>query len=338
MSEALLDPEGSPLPFFPIAMAFDWISVVNGMLAEETVFEFTQGEVVFFRTASASVEPDITLFWEDDAGPPFLIVAEDGFPVTTLETSANVTIPPGARMEFMVKFETPGTYELRRAAWNAGIQGVEACTAAFNIPNETCVSYDVEQPIATIIVLPSDEIDTTELPSRVPEYSQVYKDMEEMEVVDTKTILMQMDSMFPLFQIPYDGPFVPPGVAFGMNDRLVTPHYRHGEVVAGTCEEWTVMSEPPSDFLFHPFHSHTVPFLVTHVNGEPVEKPFWRDVFGVGRNATIKICFNDRLQPGDYVLLHCHALTHHDVGVSQFHSTYIFVLSSISSDFPIFVV
>jgi hypothetical protein len=144
---------------------------------------------------------------------------------------------------------------------------------------------------------------------------------------NTKHILQKLARL----RLLSEGPFVPPGVAFGMNDRLVTPHYRHGEVVAGTCEGWTVISEPPSDFLFHAFHSHTVPFLVTHVNDEPVEKPFWRDVFGEGRKATIKICFNDRLQPGDCVLVHCHVLTHHDVGVSKSHGKCIHSLIAIST-------
>jgi hypothetical protein len=50
ISEALLDPEtGIPVPFFPVAMAFNWVSVVNGRLAEETKFEFTQ-----VRTCSAT--------------------------------------------------------------------------------------------------------------------------------------------------------------------------------------------------------------------------------------------------------------------------------------------
>jgi hypothetical protein len=80
---------------------------------------------------------------------------------------------------------------------------------------------------------------------------------------------MQIDTTFPLFQIPYDGPFIPPGVAFGMNDRLATPHFCAGSVVTGTCEEWIVTSEP---FPGHAFHSHQGPFLVTHINEIPCSK------------------------------------------------------------------
>lgn len=44
----------------------------------------------------------------------------------------------------------------------------------------------------------------------------------------------------PIFQIPYDGEFVPPGVGMGVNNLLFNPHTMHGEIKAGTCEEWTV--------------------------------------------------------------------------------------------------
>ena len=152
------------------------------------------------------------------------------------------------------------------------------------------------------------------LPTSVPEYHQSFKDMENAEVVRKRTIELTQDDSFPLFQVPHSGAHVPPGVAFGINGRLLTPHYRHGQIQAGTCEEWTVISNP-SQFE-HSFHIHTNPYLVTHEDGIAVAEPFWRDTYShVGNNMTIKTCFN-RLQPGDYVIVHCHAMAHLDIGVS----------------------
>lgn len=327
MSESGVDPNTSvPLPFLPIAMFFDWDSVVNGHLAEETHFEFTQGETVLFRTISAGVEPTMYLSWNDSAaeGPDFMVVAEDGFPVTALETTNQVAVGSGQRVEFMAKFDTAGTYQLRREAWTIlGIRGVDGCTAAFGIPLETCLSYDIEQPIATITVLPADDDEesltvTKSLPTEVPEYDKIFKEMEAMEVATTRTVDLKQQVGFPIFQVPYAGDFVPPGVGFGINERLYTPHYRHGQIQAGTCEEWTVTSDPPG--AEHSFHIHTSPFLVTHEDGVPVAEPFWRDTYTIfSHNITIKACFN-RLEPGDYVFVHCHATAHIDVGVSGFIS------------------
>lgn len=76
---------GIPPPFFPIVMAFVWSSTVNGRLAEETKFEFTKGETVLFRAISAAVEPTARLYFVEDSAPDFLVVAEDGIPVTELD-------------------------------------------------------------------------------------------------------------------------------------------------------------------------------------------------------------------------------------------------------------
>jgi len=120
---------------------------------------------------------------------------------------------------------------------------------------------------------------------------------------------------FPLFQIPYEGPFVPPGVGFGMNDEFIMPHTYSGTVGAGTCETWEVISDPPG--LEHAFHTHQTKFMVTHIDGVAVETPFWRDTMPVdGSNITIHICF-DALQPGEGMLVHCHAPSHFDIGMGQ---------------------
>jgi FtsP/CotA-like multicopper oxidase with cupredoxin domain len=320
MSEALMDSEtGIPLPFFPLVLAFGWSSVVNGILAEDTKFEFRQGETVLFRAVSAGVEPTIRLYFNESNAPDFLIVSEDGFPVPALKSTDVVPLPPGSRAEFMVKFDVLGTFQLRRKAWNGHsgeMHGMEACNAdhaSHEVPSEKCVSYDVDKLIATITVQAAFPPLDSQLPTDVPEYHPVFKSMEEMPVTKRRQIRMQVKVGFPIFQIPYAGPFEPPGTGFGINERLVTPHYRHGKIINGTCEEWTIISDPPN--MEHSFHIHTNPFLVTHEDGVPVSEPFWRDAHAIyGDNITIKTCFN-RLQPGDYVLVHCHQMSHVGVGV-----------------------
>jgi hypothetical protein len=157
---------------------------------------------------------------------------------------------------------------------------------------------------------PNDETIVPTLPQLAP----IYQHLAEIEPVLDRTVTFKVADGFPLFQIPYDGPFIPPGVGFGIDDRFFTPYEYHGEIVAGTCERWLVVSHPP--MLDHAFHSHAAPFMVTHVDGLPIAKPYWEDTARLsGSNVTIQICF-DHLEPGDYQMIHCHQLTHQDIGVS----------------------
>jgi len=99
-----------------------------------------------------------------------------------------------------------------------------------------------------------------------------------------------------------------------------------GNMFGGNFEEWTIINRSFSD---HPFHIHINPFLVTHVNGIPLPEPEWRDTILVpaatGGNGNINDAdhgtvtfrtFLNPLYPGSFVL-HCHILTHEDVGMMQ---------------------
>ncbi len=104
------------------------------------------------------------------------------------------------------------------------------------------------------------------------------------------------------------------------------------DMYAGNFEEWTLINRSFSD---HPFHIHVNPFLVTHINGEALPEPEWRDTILVpaatggqvpgsnSRNINLAdygtITFRtylDPLYPGSFVF-HCHILTHEDVGMMQ---------------------
>jgi FtsP/CotA-like multicopper oxidase with cupredoxin domain len=109
------------------------------------------------------------------------------------------------------------------------------------------------------------------------------------------------------------------------------------DMIAGHYEEWTVVNRSFSD---HPFHIHQNPFLVTHINGIPLDKPEWHDTIlvpggqpqppgplplpepkpNLNKNVdigsiTFRIYFNP-ITVGCFVM-HCHALTHEDIGMMQ---------------------
>ena len=118
------------------------------------------------------------------------------------------------------------------------------------------------------------------------------------------------------------------------------------DMKAGTVERWTVENRSWAD---HPFHIHTNPFLVTHVNGVELKTPEWRDTMIIPA-ASPAAAGDDRLHinnecgkkppPGnkglpcvtygsitfltsldpDYTgdtLTHCHELGHEDLGMMQ---------------------
>jgi FtsP/CotA-like multicopper oxidase with cupredoxin domain len=101
----------------------------------------------------------------------------------------------------------------------------------------------------------------------------------------------------------------------------------------GTVEEWTILNAGP---LNHPFHIHQGVFIVTKINGFPIEpdKKFPHanaanyvspvDVIMVPAFGSVTIRFRALDFPGKYVF-HCHILEHEDEGmmspVFQFGNT-----------------
>jgi FtsP/CotA-like multicopper oxidase with cupredoxin domain len=132
------------------------------------------------------------------------------------------------------------------------------------------------------------------------------------------------DKNMPLIDFKKDGLFNPNQPLF---DDMIAGHY----------EEWTVINRSFSD---HPFHIHQNPFLLTHINGIKLDVPEWHDTIfvpggepqpagplplpsprpNINKNVdigsiTFRIYFNPNTV-GCFVM-HCHALTHEDIGMMQ---------------------
>lgn len=311
------------------AFSFGWTHTTNGFDGAKTTLEYQENELVLFRIASATTFSNMPLsirFQTDDDSDEelvkFLPVANDGFPVPSLEEVDTVEIGGGQRIELFVRFDKPGTYIFHRAGWaNGGLTGVDRCNATFGAPVPRCLSFDTDKVVATINVTASETnaTDTTLNETIVvPEVTAYFKALAAMEPVDEKLVTFDATRGFPLFQIPYEGPFRPPGFAFGANGLFATPFQSAGTVQAGTCETWVVANVPSCGE--HPFHMHSTEFLVTHIDGVAVEEPYWRDTDIVyNTNVTIHVCF-DRNKPGDRVLFHCHVPARQDIGMAGYYS------------------
>jgi FtsP/CotA-like multicopper oxidase with cupredoxin domain len=319
LGETKLNTQGLVADYIGIVFDFGWVPLVNGESKPE--YTFSVGETVLLRTVSASVEPAyyLSLSPADDASTklPMIPVAFDGNPVTSIEEVDTVELNSGSRADIMVEFSEPGTYLLHRGAWNFGIQG-NLCQEEFAAPSgvDVCISYDREEVFATIVV-EATPIDPTRPypPSEVPPLAPVLEALIGREVAASKNVSLDQALDFPIFQIPYDGPFIPPGTGFGLNGMLAHPSYIHGEVTYGTCEEWNVVANPPN-LVGHTFHVHGVKFLVEEVDGVEVEAPFFRDTLPIFTSAKVKVCFD--LFEGPFIV-HCHMANHQDIGMGGFY-------------------
>ncbi|MBI2433862.1 MAG: multicopper oxidase domain-containing protein, partial [Candidatus Hydrogenedentes bacterium] len=68
--------------------------------------------------------------------------------------------------------------------------------------------------------------------------------------------------------------------------------------------------------MAHPIHLHSTPFQVVQVNGVDLLTPRWADTVDVARSGTVKL----RVRLSDFAGIrpvHCHILTHEDLGMMQ---------------------
>jgi FtsP/CotA-like multicopper oxidase with cupredoxin domain len=105
------------------------------------------------------------------------------------------------------------------------------------------------------------------------------------------------------------------------------------DMIADSYEEWTVVNR---SFTDHPFHIHQNPFLLTKINGQPLPTPEWHDTILVPASIPTvtgpdapqpninttqfgSITFRTHFRPttvGCFVM-HCHTLSHEDLGMMQ---------------------
>jgi hypothetical protein len=215
LSEGLVNEDKSVALFLPIVFEFGWSSAANGALGAETKHTFTQGETVLFRVASATVEPTIRLAIPDHK---MIIVAYDGLPVPAPEKVDVVPLSGGNRVEFLVRFDQVGTFTMSRLPWSL-VPDSASCLFWFGVDTYPCLSFDLEQLVATIEVVPAEGGATpssanNQLIDRnieLPGYSARKDALASQESVAKKTIILQLGPTSIFENLGHGGPPVPPG-------------------------------------------------------------------------------------------------------------------------------
>lgn len=273
------DPNGN---YWPDAQEF-WI--VNGQY--RPVITMRPGEVQRWRivNAAASLAAQLTV-----GGHPVHHLAYDGYTLAAPVEEQETLVVPGGRVELLIRAGAIGTYDIELLP-----TGNVPATEPTPDKDGYIPSASLPRVVATVRV----EGDPVEMgiPTELPAYNPAILPIAKRRALTYESI--------------YDakGDFLALGVG-GTPFEDQDPPYR---MRLGTAEQWDV--EDMDDGFTHIFHIHINPFLVTEVNGVPLDPPQWRDTYPLGPNSfTMQMNLVDFT--GKYVD-HCHYVDHEDMGMME---------------------
>lgn len=211
-------------------------------------------------------------------------IAYDGIPAAKIDTSEQLVIAPGQRVDVLLQAGEPGTYLLAA------------------IPNDQGYPSPTG-PFARLVV--AGEPLPMPLPATLP--PSPLAEIRDDEMTGSRRLTLSAIE-----------PEYPPAADYQEFSFLVdNQRFNHDRVdqrvALNAVEEWTIVNEHQDD---HVFHIHTNPFQVTHINGEPAAGRVWRDTVIVPRDGSVT--FRSRFLDftGRYVL-HCHMFNHEELGMMQ---------------------
>jgi FtsP/CotA-like multicopper oxidase with cupredoxin domain len=246
------------------------------------------------------------------APQPLGLVALDGVPLNQsgligdfVNWQTHLAVPPGGRVEFIIKGPPAGTSALLVT------RTVDTGTGGENDPNRMIasitVSKDAAEPQSTLPASPKP-LPSTHLPwlgsvtpVRVRKLYFSEKLLDPSNPNSATEFYLTVDGQTPVAFDPKSG--IPNIVA-----------------KQGTVEDWII--ENRSNEL-HAFHIHQLHFLLIDYQGKTVNEPFLRDTVNVpyynGRaleypSVRLRMDFRDPSTLGDFVY-HCHLLEHEDGGM-----------------------
>jgi FtsP/CotA-like multicopper oxidase with cupredoxin domain len=249
------------------------VRTVNGLV--DPMLVMRPGETELWRIGNLGANLYYRLRLD---GHRFYQVARDGNRLARIVPADELFLPPGGRIEVLVRGGTGGTFRFRTLAVNTGRGGDQYSGAA----------------LATLRVegraVPPRALPTTLLP---------VKDLRG-SVTGRRTVVFSEAER-------------PGGDVFLIDGKMFDPDRIDTRVRLGAVEEWTIRNE--SDEL-HDFHIHQGGFQLVEVNGRPQSLDGYYDTVNVPVRGEIKIIipFTDLGMVGKFVY-HCHMLSHEDKGM-----------------------
>ena len=258
------------------------------------------GEIQRWRFINATATPggymDLQLLDSRNLLQPYMVIAIDGYPLRRRLQRTSYVLPPGGRVDLLVRVRQPGKYRMFKRRFQGQSQDqVLASIEAAGRPLNTALPPALRSLPAFLKPIADTEI----VKRRVIRF-QICPDQARGEVCKS----------FPNAKLckgnePVGNVFLIDGKQYDL-DRV------DHTVKLGTAEEWEIVNETGAE---HPFHIHINHFQVMQV-GVSTEYWPWRDTVSLptGRSVKIRSRFLD--YPGRF-LLHCHILLHSDLGMMQ---------------------
>jgi FtsP/CotA-like multicopper oxidase with cupredoxin domain len=261
--------------------------------------------------ASAITYLNLQVLFED-AAQALGVVALDGVPINENGTSGNraiwvshVGIPPGGRIEFIVKGPPDGgkgSLVTRRV--QTGIGG----------------ENDPARPLATIVA----SADAPEPRSRLASSPEPLPAPTSTWIGNVKPVRIRKLYFSEMLQNPND-PNSPTTFMLTVEGQTPKPYDMNATmpnitVQQGDVEDWIIENRTRE---LHDFHIHQIHFMLLDWFGLPVDEPFLRDTVNVpfwdGKSAVypmvkLRMDFRDPNAVGTFIY-HCHLLEHEDGGM-----------------------
>ncbi len=259
---------------------------VNG--ATNPVITMAPGEVQRWRLINGNVTEYMNLAI---TGHDMHLIAWDGITLEVPLILPNLELSPGNRADVLIKARGAGAYQITSTGGH-GFGGM------MMNPMGTGNGFGARVTLANLLV--EGAAADMALPGMLP-VPLALPTITTQEIVGNREITLSVgmnDISFPRFLI--DGlPFDPTRIDHA--------------VFLGDAEEWTIRNLSMMD---HPMHFHTNFIQVTGINGRTLQTPRWADTVSVPANGSVTI----RMRFEDFrgvTPLHCHILTHEDLGMMQ---------------------
>jgi FtsP/CotA-like multicopper oxidase with cupredoxin domain len=274
------------LKHHPIGRAdYEELVTVNGTVTP--TIPIRPGEAQFWQIGNIGADRFLRLKVD---GMPFYLLGRDGYFLPRPIKTEEVLLGPGQRFSAIVVGGQPGRHAFQSVAFK----------------------FDERQPplpevnLGTVVSSrPAADISAAEAKVSTQHVNgPLYVDMvRSSPITQRRTFAFSVN---------------PQKTAFYINDQVFDENRTDVTVKLGDTEEWTILNK---DSQYHDFHIHQTGFLVTEVNGAPVDFDGLRDTFSIppqqdGKPGEAKLIlpFTNPEIVGRFVF-HCHVVKHEDKGM-----------------------
>jgi len=209
------------------------------------------------------------------SGSQFRVIAQDANPVAQVWTADELVLPPGKRFDVLVRWPQAGTQTLETMPYSTGPNGD-------NYPQRRLLTVQVS----------GDAVPDVAWPTSMAPQSPLATD----HVDRVRHLVFSENSKTNQFYI---------------NGKQFDPTHVNFVAKLGTTEEWIIRNVSREE---HPFHIHVNDFLVTAVNGKPVQSYSEQDTVPLPWHGEVRIRMHFNRFVGATVF-HCHIVAHEDNGM-----------------------